>query len=289
MITRENRAPRPIVVNPRHGDINCVLRPFTLGLCFVLVACRAKFAPGEPSKDSNANIVATVDGRAITTADIEQYLAKQPAPARARYATRERRRELLDTLIRFEVMAREAERHGYDKDPEVLRLAKQQMVNQFVQRDIEGRFRPEDVPDAEAEAYYKDHVRQFSSPEQVRVSQIVVEDKVAATRVVAAVKALAPRDEAGFRTLATRYSEDPLSRARGGELPLLERTTPGQPPAVVHAAFALTENTAQGGSWQSVKLDFNCTSHHQWLQDEVSHLARRTESLLILSASALAA
>lgn len=48
------------------------------------------------------------------------------APAGARYVTREKQRELLYNLIRFEVLAAEAERLGYERDPEVVRVMKQQ-------------------------------------------------------------------------------------------------------------------------------------------------------------------
>src|SRR6185295_19662243 len=54
-------------------------------------------------------------------------------------------------------------------------------------------------------------------------------------------KALGARDYSGFRELAAKYSEDQASRGRGGELPWLERSTLGQPPGLIQAAFSLTE------------------------------------------------
>jgi hypothetical protein len=78
-------------------------------------------------------------------------------------------------------MANEAEPRGYDKDPDVLRVMKQQMISKFLQKDFESKLRVEDVPDADVAKYYKEHPEEFNRPEEVRVSQILVKDKAGAT------------------------------------------------------------------------------------------------------------
>src|SRR3954452_21617899 len=90
----------------------------------LLAACTKK---GDEAKKTAAapgldQAVARIDDHVITVADVERQIAKQPAFVRARYASLERKKEMLDNLVRTEVMAKEAENHGYDKDPDVVRF-----------------------------------------------------------------------------------------------------------------------------------------------------------------------
>jgi hypothetical protein len=82
-------------------------------------------------------VVAKVDDNVITVGDVQERLNKQSPFIRARYTTVEKKKEFLDNLVRFEVMAREAQRRGYDKDPEVQRVMKQQMISKFLQKDFD--------------------------------------------------------------------------------------------------------------------------------------------------------
>ena len=109
---------------------------------------------------------------------------------RARYTTPEKKKEFLDSLIRFEVLANEAEKRGYDKDPEVQRVMKQQMISKFLQKDFESKLKVEDVPDADVEKYYKEHPAEFNQKDEVRVSEIVVKDKPKADKALAEARAL---------------------------------------------------------------------------------------------------
>jgi peptidyl-prolyl cis-trans isomerase C len=186
-------------------------------------------------------VLARIDDHLITVDDVEKQIQRQPAYARARYASADLRKEMLDNLVRFEVMAREAEKRGYDKDPDVLRSLKQQMVNQMVQREFEAKLKPDDVPEAEARKYYEAHPVEFHRADEVRVSQILVKEKVKATKVLAEAKALPPANAEAFRALVAKYSIDETSKLRGGDLLFFDRQTLQQPKTVVEAAFALKE------------------------------------------------
>jgi peptidyl-prolyl cis-trans isomerase C len=238
----------------RAGEPKVVDSPtvFALRLCdmprvLVALAILSSFACGKATpKDAvdPGKVVARIDDHVITVEDVEQQIQKQPPMARARYSSVELRKELLDSLVRFEVMAREAKKRGYDKDPEVLRAFKQQMVNQMVQRDLESKVNPEAVPETEARKYYESHPLEFSRPEEVRVSQIVLKDQAKASRVLADLKRLAPTDSEAFKQMALKHSADELSRLRGGDLLFFDRKTAMHPRPVVEAAFTL-EGTNQ--------------------------------------------
>jgi hypothetical protein len=116
--------------------------------------------PARPAVDP-AQVVARVGDSVITVRDVQERINKQSPFVRARYTSLEKKKEFLDSLIRFEVMAQEAARLGYDQDPEVLRVMKQQMISKFMQNEIESKLSVEAVPAADVERYYAEHPAEF--------------------------------------------------------------------------------------------------------------------------------
>lgn len=209
-----------------------------------LGACKSNKSKPAADNADLSQVVAKVDDAVITVGDVQERINKQSPFIRARYTTVDKKKEFLDNLIRFEVMAKEAQKRGYDKDPEVIRVMKQQMISKFLQKDFESKLKVEDVPDAEVEKYYAAHPEEFNQKDQVRVSQIVVKEKAKADKVAAEARAL-PKDVAadqkGFRDMVTKYSEDEDSKPRGGDLTFFDKDTPLYPKPIVEASFALKE------------------------------------------------
>jgi len=110
---------------------------YTLGvLAFAPPAGRhGGTAAGEARSVDSSEIVAKVDDAVITVSDVEARINTQTAFGRSRYADPARKRQLVDELVQNEALAAEAARHGYDKDPDVQRAVKQQMVAKLVQKD----------------------------------------------------------------------------------------------------------------------------------------------------------
>ena len=188
-------------------------------------------------------VLAQVDDMVITDADLKEVLgryASQPFVL-ARYSSIEKKKELLDSLVRYDVMAIEARKRGYDRDPEVMRVAKDKMVKLFTQQEILDKVKAGDVPDADVEKYYKDHATDYARPEMVRASQILVKERAKAVKILAEVKSAPKPDMKVFRDLVTKHSEDADSKPRGGDLTQFDRSTTQHPPSVVTAAFALKE------------------------------------------------
>jgi peptidyl-prolyl cis-trans isomerase C len=139
------------------------------------------------------------------------------------------------------VLALEARKKGYERDPEVQRVAKDKMVKLFTQQEINDKVNLTDVPDADVQKFYQEHATEYLRPETVRVSQIVVKDRAKAVKTLAAAKALPKSDLKAFRDLVAKESEDADSKQRGGDLTQFDRATTQHSQVVVHAAFALKD------------------------------------------------
>ena len=210
-------------------------------------ACKKKGKGKTTGGGDPSQVVAKVDDAVITVGDVQERINKQSPFVRARYTTNEKKKEFLDSLIRFEVMANEAERRGYDKDPEVLRVMKQQMISKFLQKDFESKLKVEDVPDADVEKYYKEHPAEFNQKDEVRVSEVVVKEKGKADKAYAEARAL-PKgpvpttpDAKQFKDIVTKYADDDEAKQRGGDLGFFDKESTRYPKEVVEAAFKLAE------------------------------------------------
>ena len=106
-------------------------------------------------------IVASGRGLVVTASEFTTRLEEQPPFVRAGYSTLERKKELLDSMVRFEVLAREAERLGLDRDPEVVEAQQKVMVQKLVQSRLQTGGPV--ITEAELTRYYEAHQGEFVS------------------------------------------------------------------------------------------------------------------------------
>ena len=188
------------------------MRKFSWLLIVMLAGCKGSKeeaeaeAPKGPlglSDADRAQVVAKVDGVPITVGEFAERINQQSPYIRARYTSLEHKKEFLDNLVRFEVLAKEAQRRGFDKDAEVVHALKQAMIQKLMKAEFEETTKVTGVPEEELKKFYDEHIEEYRKPEQVRISQIVTKDKKTAEKVVSQAKAK-PQDAKLFRDLVTQ-------------------------------------------------------------------------------------
>ncbi|MHB8876769.1 MAG: peptidylprolyl isomerase [Myxococcaceae bacterium] len=186
---------------------------------------------GKPSREATApagEVVAQVGERTITADEFKARLNEQSPYVQARYSTLERKKEFLDGLVRFEVMAQEAERRGLDKDPEVRATLRKVMVQKLLHDQYDEAAAAKAVPEEDSKRYYSEHLAEFVKPERVRTSHVFlaapngsaqraqVEKEVAKGLVEVRGQEAGPVKTA-FAELARKRSDDATTKAQGGD------------------------------------------------------------------------
>jgi peptidyl-prolyl cis-trans isomerase C len=195
-------------------------------------------APPQSSEELKTPL-AKIDDVTITLGEFQERINRQSPYIRARYTSLEQKKEFLDSLVRFEVLAKEAYRRGYDKDPEVVRTMKQVMIQKLMRDEFDAKVTADTVADAEMKAYYDANIAEYVKPEEVRVSAIVLKNKAQAERVLLEAKGDAGKTNKGFRDLVMKYSSDEESKLRGGDLRYVDMQNKDVPMNVIKAAFTL--------------------------------------------------
>jgi peptidyl-prolyl cis-trans isomerase C len=182
------------------------LNPLPLVLALAaLAACTQK--PGTDAKDS----VATINGHPLSRNTFEQY-AKGMASKPAEDLSAEQRNQLLDNLIRAEVVAQDAETSGLAARNETraaLDLSRLQILQQAASQDYLKDRQPSGE---ELQAEYDIQVAQLGKL-QYHLADIVLPTEDLAKQITAQLKS-----GANFAQLAKQKSIDTRTRDNGGDM-----------------------------------------------------------------------
>jgi peptidyl-prolyl cis-trans isomerase C len=206
------------------GATRMLRRIVLIGLC-AAAAC----SPQSGQQKKSGPAVAKGNGITVTVDEFKARLDEQSPFIRARYSTLERKKEFLDNLIRFEVLAREAERQGLANDPDVQLTLKKIMVQKLVQKNFQDAPGTQpDLPEAELQKYYDQHRDEYQRPRKVRVAAVVLSAPTGsperAKKLALAKKALAKlkteekKNTLAFAQIVTEFSDDPATKASAGDL-----------------------------------------------------------------------
>jgi len=222
----------------------------------VLMGVAAVHVTGcSPKKDLHAGVLAKVGNGAVTEVDFKAEVARRQ---RAGIVMPEKE-ALLQELILHEAMVQRARAEGVDRDPQVKRELDNLLIGKLMDRELQAQQGALTVSPAEVEACYSSNKVHYTRPAQTRLSilklgwdpKATAEQKGEVVKRMAEAKAKVlahpPRGRGpannGFGALAIDYSDDQITRYRGGDIGWIEpgRFPPRFPPAVLDAGLALPQ------------------------------------------------
>lgn len=225
-------------LSPRQGFLQHV----RLALAIALLASRVGCQTGESVEKRGASsageqaakggILASWNGGALSTADLDSQMERLPPRMRAQIATPERKRQFVEQQALNEILLAEGKKRGYETDPaiqEQVEALKKRLVIQEVMKEIQEA---PTVSEEEVRAHYEQNKNLYSTT-QVRASHILVSTEAKAREILEEAK----KDPERFAELAKQYSADPGTKERGGDLGFFGQGR--MVPAFESAAFAL--------------------------------------------------
>jgi len=172
-----------------------------------LSACQAGTSPADAPKPP----IAHVDGQAVSAEALDIFVKAQGGKAFADLPP-DQQKQVVDSLIKLAVVAREGEKQGLASKPEhraALELARMQVLARAV---IQSHFKDQKPTDEELKAEYDSLVAKLPK-EEFQASHILVDDEAKARELIAQV------EKGGkFADLAKANSKDPGSAEKGGDL-----------------------------------------------------------------------
>jgi hypothetical protein len=157
---------------------------------FLFDSCAKK--QDEGARDA-ADVVAVIGTECITTADLTKVLRSSPPSNQVEYLTGEGKRTLVEMMIDWHLMSREAVKAGLNRREDIqTRLAtdadssvinKQVLSNAYLQYRLQQM---DPVTDEAAEQYFTSHKNEFFMPERVKVKRIIFDDREKAQEALSA-------------------------------------------------------------------------------------------------------
>ncbi len=183
-------------------------------------------------------ILAEVGDEIITVLDMESLIEEISPFLRRVYTRKEVKESLLNSLVDYKLFSRAAREENLDKLQEVKRVvnaAVEKKMAQVYLKKIRGSL---SVSEKELRDYYEAHLKEFQTPEQVKVRHIVVRTEKEAEEILERIKG-----GADFGKIAGERSIDGTAQG-GGELGWFGRGR--MDPAFEEAAFALERGEVSG-------------------------------------------
>jgi peptidyl-prolyl cis-trans isomerase C len=198
-------------------------------------------------------VVATYSGKKLTSANVIEEIERLPGPSRSYLSAPDRKRQFVDNMILNDLLFTEAQKAGYDKDPDIEKQVSDMRKRLVVQRLMREYQKPPTISDEEAKKYYDDNPSLFSST-QIKASHILVKDEDVAKKLRAELVA----DPSKFADKAKELSIDKTSGAKGGDLGKFGQGR--MVPEFERAAFSLkpgqiSEPVKTQYGWHIIKLE----------------------------------
>jgi EpsD family peptidyl-prolyl cis-trans isomerase len=181
------------------------------------VLCGLALAACSKDGGDKGPVVLKVNDKSFSVSDVEREIQQEarraPATMQQYLATKEGQKQLLEGLVRRELLLQEAEKRKLADRPEIVEQVAQTrrdlVIRALLQEEVTAKVK---VEDKDLEEYFKNHPDEFSG-DQMKVKHILVRSEVEAKDVLDRIKKGEP-----FEKVAREVSIDSASVPKGGEL-----------------------------------------------------------------------
>ena len=198
-------------------------------------------------------VLAKIGNQKITSADLNRIIGfYDPEQRKVIESNPQLKETILWQIVQSTVISKIAKEKGFDKRPDVKgqqdMLINNYLATQYLQKVIIDKVT---LSEAKALSYYKEHSESFKTPETIRARHILIKiDPSASDEEKKKIKAKAEeileklKKGEDFAKLASEVSEDPGTKAKGGDLDFFPKGT--MIPAFEEAAFSLKPGEMSG-------------------------------------------
>ena len=205
--------PAPIAGDVNIKIVNCLER---LGREFsaeYALQSRSALDKSDQSEPQGV-VVAEFGDRKVTMRDLDEALEMLDEKTRQEYRDPQKKFQFLQQYLSQELLARKAEKMGYDKDVDILRkteeIKKRFMIEKMVRTEFDSNVKidPQDILN-----YYEANKARYDEPASLKLAHILVDTYEKAEAVLAKINA---GDD--FWGLAQTDSMDSASKINGGAI-----------------------------------------------------------------------
>jgi peptidyl-prolyl cis-trans isomerase C len=198
-------------------------------------------------------VVAKIGERKITLSDFKKITDYFDMERQKMLETNPQLKEtVLRQFVQSIVISDLAKQKGFDRNPEIKDqlqfFSDNFLANEYLKREIAQKVT---ISDDELKSYYDTHQDEFKTPEMVKARHILVradntasEDDKKKAREKAELYLKKIKDGEDFTKLASEFSDDPGSKAKGGDLGFFPRGRMVKP--FEDAAFSLQSGQVSG-------------------------------------------
>jgi peptidyl-prolyl cis-trans isomerase C len=227
------------------GVFMTLLKTSVIITCAGIVALSLSPLLADSAPDNNPKDVLLASGKGfqITIGDfLDVASAQNPAAQKEVLKSEAKQQELLEKLINMNLLAAEARRRGYDRNPEVITVKKNRLAT-LMHRTLADSIEETPPTEEALRAYYDKNYSKYNKPERIRVRHILISDRKKAQGLLSRLKK-ENVSQYQFRQYAREMSEDEQTASQGGDLTFISRndTDSDVSPALITAAFQIQAN-----------------------------------------------
>lgn len=170
------------------------------------------------------NLIAIVGDQKIFVSDFEAEIKRRGG----RHLARMDKNKLLDEMILRYALIDQAIKSGIDKQPDFIRTYQNLLIGQYKKHNLKPQIDGVDFTAEEIRSHYTSNIEKYTQPAKARLAIIYMKthSKMSEDRKKAVMdRMIQARESAekqthgrGFGPIAVKYSEDQVSRYKGGDI-----------------------------------------------------------------------